>query len=318
MPRFLDKDEALGWIREHGQRLNAGDASAVLWESPYDSAYSLWLRKTKRIPPKEQTEQMQSGVNTEPLIFAWYQKLKGITGESQIWCAYSEAEWIQGKADFWDAETRHLAEFKTRTKEDAKAHEIAKAGMVPYPDWLQCQHLFQTFDALTMDYVSWFSPTDAVMLPVKRDDDFWAMVMLPAYMEFQRRVEENAWPKPEGKTAIEDEEWAMQAHRFLDGRGMKREAEAYIDRAEAALKRMADGTGAKTIAGGGIRATWTTYKPRWEAVVSADSQEALTAILKALEPLEDKQGVGKISKRAYPPNLVLRISEQMDKSEGEL
>lgn len=314
MPRFLTKHEALGWTREHGQRLNAGDAAAILYESPWDSAYQLWARKTGRIPAKEQTDAMKSGNITEPAIFAWYEQRTGLKGLSQTWCAYEDAGFIQAKADFWHPETKHLAEFKAPSRDDTKDHEIAKSGRAPYAYWLQCQHLMQCFDVPKMTLVSWRAADDFAIIEITRDDDFWAEVMLPAYMQFFARIQENAWPKPEGTETIEDEEWVMQARRYLEGRLMLREAEQQMDRAKAALTRMAD-IGAKTVKGAGVRATWTIYKERFEVVVKADSKDAMNQILAALEPLKGKQGVGEIKPRPFAPNLVLRITE--DKSDGE-
>ena len=309
MPRLLSKDEALGWTREHGQRINAGDAAAVLYEDPYQSPYQLWARKTGRIPRKEQTDEMKSGNTTEPAIFGWYEQRTGLKGLSQTWGAYTDAEWIQTKNDFWVPESKHLAEFKAPFRDDSKDHILMKQGVVPYHYGLQCQHEMQVMEVETMTLVSWRSPSDFAILEIKRDDDFWATVMLPAYIEFYRRLTENAWPKPDGNCEMADEEWTMWSRRLSDAKAMRIEAQGLMDRAEAAIKRMAEATGSKRIKGGGIEAVWTTYRPRWEVSVKAESKEALDAIMKALEPLEGRAGVKEIKPKEIAANLLLRISE---------
>lgn len=309
MPRLLSKDEALSWTREHGQRVNAGDAAAILYEDPYQSAYQLWARKMGRIPPKEQTDEMKSGNVTEGAVFAWYEQRTGLKGLSQVWGAYSDAEWIQSKIDFWHPESKHLAEFKSPFRDDSKDHVLMKSGVAPYHYWLQCQHEMQVMEVEKMTLVSWRSPSDFAILEIKRDDDFWATVMLPAYLEFYRRLTENEWPRPDGNCEMADEEWAMQSRRLHDAKLMRLEAQQQMDRAEAAIKRIADGTGAKRIKGGGIEAVWTVYKPRWEVAVKAESKEALDAIMAALKPLEGRQGVKEIKPREIAANLVLRIGE---------
>jgi len=311
MSRLLTRDEALGWTREHGQRINAGDAAPILYESPFDSPYQLWLRKTGRVPAKEQTPEMQSGNVTEPAIFAWYEQRTGLKGQSQVWMAYEDAEFIQAKADFWHPESRHLAEFKAPTKDDSKDHLLAKEGQVPYHYWLQCQHLMNVFGVEQMAFVSWRAADDHVTVEVPRSDEFWLFTMLPAYMEFQHRVEENAWPKPQGQCEEQSEEWAMHARRRMEAKAMIREAEFRLDRAEAALKRMAD-NGCKTTRGSGLRASWVEYKPRWEAVIKAENKAGLDAIMKALKPLGNKQGVGEIKPREYPPALFLKFTAEND------
>lgn len=309
MPRKLDLDPEKknpDWAIVFAGGINAGDASAILEESPFETAYGLWLTKTKRKPRPKQTPAMLSGLNTEPLISRWYQEKKGMTGESQVWMVMDDPEWIRGLGDFWCAPARHGAEFKAPTRDDSTDHRLAKEGQVPQHYWDQCQHLIQVYDAVSWDFVSWRSPEDAVIIPVQRDNDYWLTVMLPAYVEFWRRVQEDEWPKPEGTVHEESQEWAVGAAWVLEGKAMGGAAESRKRRGEAMLRRMAT---AKTTIGGGITATWSAYKARWEAVVSADSEEALAKIMKAISPLEGKHGVGKLTSRSYPPNLILRISE---------
>ena len=309
MPRFLSKDEALSWVKEKGPRLNAGDCAAILWESPYDSAYQLWARKTGRIPPKEQTKEMLSGQVTENAVFAWYEQRTGLKGLSQVWAAYEDAEYIQAKSDFWHPETKHLAEFKSPTRDDSKDHLLAKAKQVPFHYYLQCQHSMAVFDVPKITFVSWRAPDDFAIIEVPFDEDYWATVILPNYAEFYRRLTENEWPRPDGNCEMADEEWAMHARRLHDAKLIRLEVQQQMDRAEAAIKRMADAAGAKRIKGGGIEAVWTAYKPRWEVAVKAESKEALDAIMAALKPLEGRQGVKEIKPREIAANLVLRIGE---------
>jgi putative phage-type endonuclease len=313
MPRFLELDEAKkspDWNIVFGGGVNAGDAAPILEESPFQSAYGLWLLKTKKVARPPQTEAMKHGNVTEPLIMEWYKAHKGLDGQGQVWAVYDDAEFIRGLGDFWNAEKRHGAEFKAPTRDDSSDHRKAKEGDVPFHYLLQCWHLMEVYDAATWDFVSWRSPEDAVVIPVERNTDFWLTEMVPRYQEFWRRVQEDSWPKPEGTAMEGSGEWAEAARRVLDGKAMKSEADGWVRRSEAVLRRMAV---AKTTIGGGIRATWTTYKPRWEVKISAESEAAMQRILKAVEPLEGRAGVGKISTTSFPPNLVLRISEQAEK-----
>jgi putative phage-type endonuclease len=305
MPRMMDlsqgSDDWLLW-REKG--IGGSDAPIILEESPWSSAYKLWLQKTNRIPRDKETPAMLHGKNTEPLIREWYVKQTGKEGAA---CAaiYDDADYIRVSMDHWNPNTRHAAEFKAPTS--LEGHQKCKEA-VPYHYWIQCQHEMQVMDALTLDFVSWHNG-DGIIVSVERDDDFWLMTLLPAIQEFWRRVQEDAWPKPEGDAVDESPEWAQAAERFRDSKLMVRDWETVKQRAEAALRRMAV---AKSTTGAGIRASWVAYKPRWEAKISAESPEALTAIMKALAPLEGKQGVGKISSTAWPPNLVLRVAEVGD------
>lgn len=312
MPTILEfsEDRNSPYVRnmfEFGPRVNAGDSAAILYESPYGDRYKLWLQKTKRIPRDEQTEQMKSGVLIEPLIFEWYQTYKGVTGGSQAWGLHDEYPWIQAKADFWNAERRLLAEFKAPTRDDTKSHAMAKRGEIPRHYLLQCVHTLEVFDADELDFVSWRSADDFAVIPVKRDPELWCELMLPCYAEFWEAIQNDAYPKPEGTEIQTSEEWRMQVQRYLTAKEMRVEADEYETRAKAALQRMAT---AKTTTGGGIRATYVNVKPRWEVVVTAESEAARDAILKAVNPLEGKKGVKKIGQRSYPPSLWFKVTRE--------
>lgn len=311
---LLDLDEAKknpDWEKVFAGGVNAGDAGAILWESKFEDAYGLWLLKTKQKPRPEQTDAMKHGNVTEPLIHAWYQEKKGVTGRSQVWAVYDDAEFIRGLGDFWNAEIRHGAEYKAPTQDGAEDHEVAKEGIVPYHYLLQCWHLIEVYDALTWDYVSWRSADDAVIIPVARNTDFWLSEMLPAYMEFWNRVQERSWPRPTGKAFEESEEWRMHAQRRLMAKAMSREADIMLRRADAALKRLAT---AKTTIGGGVSASWIEVKPRYEITIKVPNEELQGQVMEALKPLaprlplHGKDKKDPISKRYYPPNLWFKVS----------
>jgi len=313
--RFLDLDadkKNPDWQIVFQGGVNAGDASAILEESPFESAYGLWLTKTKRKPRPKQTAAMLSGQNTEPLIFEWYSRIKNLKGESQVWAVMDDPEWIRGLGDFWCAASRHGAEFKAPTRDDSADHRLAKEGQVPQHYWLQCIHLMEVYDALTWDFVSWRSPEDVAVIPVERDTDYWLTVMLPAYQEFKRRVDDDEWPRPEGTVMEESPEWAEAARLVIEGKSMSGAGEQYKRRGEAMLRRMAT---AKTTIGSGIKATWNAYRARIEAAISItgdtpeDMQKNLRNVMSALAPLQGRPGIGKITPREYPPNMILRISE---------
>jgi len=317
MPRILIPDNQGQYTPEDqeivfrfGRRINAGDAAAILWASPFESAYGLWQLKTGRKPRAPQTDAMRSGLAAEPVILQWYEKYKGINGIAQAWGISDEADYVQGKADFWAPGHRLLAEFKAPTRDDSADHALARDGTIPAHYKLQCLHLMEVFDAQAMDFVSWRSADDVAVIPVQRDSDYWLTVMWPAYAEFWDRIQRNEWPEPTGTEYQQDEEWARWARQVLDCKAMAADVKVRQAEAEAVLKRMAS---AKTTIGGGIRATWSMVKPRWEIVVTADSEAARDRIYKVVQPLEGRDGVRKLGQRSYPPNLMFRISAAEDK-----
>src|SRR5271167_4178879 len=115
MPKMIDlsqgSDDWLLW-REKG--IGGSDAPIILEESPWSSAYKLWLQKSGRIPRTKETPAMRHGKDTEPLIREWYINQTGKEGDP---CAaiYDDADYIRVSMDHWNPETRHAAEFKAPT-----------------------------------------------------------------------------------------------------------------------------------------------------------------------------------------------------------
>ena len=321
MPRYLDLAQKDGQLIFEGRPdeklisaggVNAGDAAAILAESPFETAYGLWQLKTKRRKKPPPNQAMLGGRITEPLIFAWYKDYAHMEGRSQVWAVYDAeegCEWIRGLGDFWNAELRHGAEFKAPARDDSADHRNAKEGGVPFHYLLQCWHLMEVYDALTWEYVSWRSPDDYAVVPVERNTDFWLTVMVPAYLEFWRRVQENEWPMPTGNTREESEAWRDAATLWLESDRMASLGKSGKERATAAITRLAS---AKLTTGAGVKAMWSARRPKYEAKISADTPAALAQIMAALKPLEGRQGVGKISQVETPENLILQIKPEKE------
>ena len=125
--------------------------------------------------------------------------------------------------------------------------------------------------------------------------------------EFWEALQSDKFPRPEGTERQESEEWHAAARRMLDSKLMKVEAESWGGQAEATLKRLAT---AKTTVGGGVKAQWIEVKPRWEVIITAESEAARDKILKAVNPLDGKAGVKKITQRAFAPSLWFKVSKE--------
>jgi putative phage-type endonuclease len=308
MPKLINLDQGSDdWLIWRQNGLGASDAPIVLELSPFKTAYQLWLEKTGLVKPKPQSAAMAHGHTTEPLVRERYiaETGKQIVPVAAVYDD-EDAPYIRASVDGWNAETRHLVEIKCPMSGDS--HRDAREGTVPDHYWMQIQHEMAVMDALTCDYVSYFNG-DMVVIPVERNEEIWLSEILPAEMEFMRRVQEKSWPKPEGEARDDSEEWQKAARNFLDGKSMTRVSADTKRRGEAALRRMAT---AKVTRGAGIRASWVAYKARFEVKISADTEESLGRIMDAVRPLEGRQGVGKISTTTWAPNLVLRVAEDAD------
>lgn len=64
-------------LRSHG--IGGSEIGAVAELSPFDSPLSVWLRKTRRVPPPEENHHMKRGRHLEPGIAAWWAEEVGAT-----------------------------------------------------------------------------------------------------------------------------------------------------------------------------------------------------------------------------------------------
>lgn len=70
----LAKEE---WLAKRASGIGGSEAAAVLGLSPWETAVSVWLRKTGRAAPKEETEAMRIGTELEDLVARRYTEETG-------------------------------------------------------------------------------------------------------------------------------------------------------------------------------------------------------------------------------------------------
>jgi putative phage-type endonuclease len=287
------------WLKWRSEGIGASDAAVILEESPFRTAYDLWLEKTGQRKSQKSSRAMDHGTEHEPDAIAWYTQQTDKKGRP-VCAVYDDADYIRASLDFWDG-AKHGAEVKCPIDYGQfRQHKEA----IPYYYWVQCQVQMQTMDLATCDFVSWYEG-DGVIHPVERDDNFWFETLLPAIQEFWQRVLDRRWPVPDGVRKLETPEWRDAARRFMDARAMVVEAEALKRRAEAALRRLAT---AKTTIGGGVRATWRLVGGRRELVVPmADDGQ----VERAMQALRSLGLVPAVHERA--PSLSLMVKEVGEK-----
>ena len=65
------------WLAARESGIGASEVAAVIGLSPWDSPFSLWLRKTGQIPPTEETQAMKMGKLLEPVIAQLWEEATG-------------------------------------------------------------------------------------------------------------------------------------------------------------------------------------------------------------------------------------------------
>lgn len=90
------------WLEERAKGIGASEVGTILGLNPYDSAYSLWLRKTGQIPAQDETLAMWLGHEMEPIIARRYEIETGRTlrdpGDFAI-KAHPDYPWLRATLD---------------------------------------------------------------------------------------------------------------------------------------------------------------------------------------------------------------------------
>lgn len=306
MPKFLDLTQGSDdWLLWRQKGIGCSDIPIILEESPWKSAYSLWLEKCGLAKPKAQTWAQAHGAKHEDLARQWYLNEKfghGSNALSPATAVSDEYECLRASVDGWDGHLNHGVEIKCPTS--ATAFRRAKEGHIPYYYLLQMYGEMEIMDAASWDYCVWYEG-EGVIIPVERDSDLWTREIVPQLLEFWCRVEAQEWPMPTGNAVEESAEWIAAAKEWREANAILAEAEDRKLHAQATLRRLAT---AKTTKGGGVKVSWTQWRPRYKVEIEVPSPEVAERWVEAVEDLNTNDAV-KISRADWAPNLVLRIGE---------
>lgn len=70
-------DNRESWLRARRSGIGASEIAAACGESPWDSPFSLWAKKSRMLPEKDETEPMTWGRLLEPVIIGEYARRAG-------------------------------------------------------------------------------------------------------------------------------------------------------------------------------------------------------------------------------------------------
>lgn len=270
-----NSSEWYAW-RERG--IGASEVPAIMGESRYQSAKSVWEVKTNRAKPFAGNHYTRSGQYHEPYARQEYGKLY----EPVVPHCYESllVPYMRASLDGINFDGTCIVEIKcplTQTvPHEAKAGRVAKH----YYGQLQAQ-LFVTGARLAHFFV-WFS-SNGYLVEVQRNDEYISR-MLERAAWFWSAVQANVWPEDATATApaepcdvldmSENDEWARAAAGYRDAIQRLKAAEAEVTPLEATLKRLAIRTarGAGVEVRKGKRAGAIDYK-KIPAVLALTSDE---------------------------------------------
>lgn len=124
------------WLKARRCGLGGSEIAAVLGLSPYESAYSLWMRKRGMVGDIEATPAMEWGHYQEPALLAWYQdKHQPIQSNVGTFC-HRDRSWAIANPDA-------LADDRiVEAKSDHNPWAWGEPGTDAVPPYYRCQKLW--------------------------------------------------------------------------------------------------------------------------------------------------------------------------------
>ena len=134
-PRIIKPASHEEWLKEREYGIGASEVGAVLGLSPYETPFSLFLKKTHQVPPTEENQAMKLGHYLEPVVVQLWEEA---TGEKVIKASAADIIYVHPEYDFMRATPdrivrgrKKIVECKT-TITDVDPEDI-------YPHWIaQC------------------------------------------------------------------------------------------------------------------------------------------------------------------------------------
>ena len=158
------------WLEFRKGKIGASDASTILGENPYKTAYNLW-EEMVGIKQLVMTDAMVRGTLLEPEARGTYERMAG-EEYFPIVAQSDEYEWMIASMDGMNSTYTKGVEIKCTGQ---KNHDIAKCGNVPGHYYAQLQHQMYVTGLQEIDYFS-YRPEDDEMtwaiVKVKRDDPY--------------------------------------------------------------------------------------------------------------------------------------------------
>lgn len=124
--RIVHSDDRKSWLAARGLALGASESSTILGLNPYESEYTLFARRTGRIPPIQDNENMEWGRRLEDVI-AW--KFQDETGR-RVEVGNSSLSGDEDAVGGWMLQSIEYPWLSATPDRDQKDPEWAKPGLL--------------------------------------------------------------------------------------------------------------------------------------------------------------------------------------------
>lgn len=174
------------WHKFRSNHIGASDCSSIMGLNPFKSERQVWEEKVFGFQELVTNKMMKGQINEQKArdyyISTYGMIIQPYVGECETY------PYISGSFDGINFTHKKLVEIKC----GLSSHRLAKMGVIPIYYEAQCQHQLYLMGLLEMDYLSYISDDDAIILKVVRDEEFMER-MLKKYQSFWEKVRKGEW-----------------------------------------------------------------------------------------------------------------------------
>ena len=260
------------WLKMRGAGIGASEVAAVIGISPWETPFSLWLKKTGQVPPTEENDAMRRGYYLEDAVVQWWMHE---TGEQVIKASAADIIYVHPEHPYMLVTPDRIVKGRKKILE-VKSTAVNMGDSIP--DYYLAQVTYQmyvtgihnaeliyiqgglTFGRFIVDYDEEFAN-----LIAERVTEFWTENVLGGKEPDAISVSDLAVkiPKSTPEKAIEADE------RAIDQLNVLREKKAMYDALgdeiadlQDSLKMFMEDSEALLDADGNVLVTWKSAKDK--------------------------------------------------------
>lgn len=130
--RIIRPESHEEWLKERSEGIGASEVGAVIGVSPFDTPFSIFLKKTGQVPPEPENQAMKLGHLLEPVVAQLWEEA---TGEKVIKASAADIIYVHPDYDFMRATPDRIVRGRKKLLE-IKTTVTAVDPDDIYPHWL--------------------------------------------------------------------------------------------------------------------------------------------------------------------------------------
>ena len=127
------------WLKAREDGIGASEVSAIVGLNPWETPFSLWLKKTHQAPPTEENDAMRRGHYLEDAVVQWWMHE---TGEQVIKASAADIIYVHPDYPFMRVTPDRIVKGRKKILE-VKSTAISMGDSIP--DYYLCQVMYQMY-----------------------------------------------------------------------------------------------------------------------------------------------------------------------------